>query len=94
MPDFISRETLIADRGYPCDACDWVTNGALAGCGVSFGDLRVIAEAKHNGWNILEGEEYLKIVVVCGGKANIYRAIPEVYRVINDYGVFDDADYC
>ena len=81
----------VARKNYPCDACDWIFNGdEITRDYYTYAELRVLAKARKNKYQILKGEKYIKAVGTCGGDFFVFRGIPAVNDICRKYDIYED----
>lgn len=73
-----------ARKDHDCMACDFVLAYGIDGNGFLKKELRILAKARRNKWNIIKGDKYLHQVNVYDGRIYDFRAIPEVHQICLD----------
>ena len=85
----ISERIVQAKKGYPCGACAvWDDMGmSLEDCQTD--DQReIVKAAQADGWRILPGQLYRKLIYVEDGVVRTYRARPGMDSVCHDLDLF------
>ncbi len=86
----LSESTPTARKSHNCDACDFILNGGISGFGYSFAELRLIAKAKKNNFNIVKGQKYINQNNKCMGDIYTFKAIPEMHELCLKYELYDE----
>lgn len=92
MTKLLSEKRPKARKNHGCDACehllqdDWWRNGG----GLSFSELRAIANAKNNGWKIKKGKTYISQRLIIDGDFYQFKAIPIIHEICNKHDVYQE----
>lgn len=83
--DFATTTTQVARKEYNCDASDWLLNAGLDSEDWTDVEREQISKAKKEGWKILKGTEYTKTEGMWEGDFTVYRARPELQKILDKY---------
>lgn len=85
--DLHETSTPKARKDYHCDACDFICEVINEGY-FSFAEMRLIAQAKRNGWKIKKGQIYDKTSGKWDGEFSVFRAIPEMNALCLEHDLY------
>ena len=88
MVTVIHQQNPIARRDYDCDACVFISDDIPDN--LTFGELRIIARARQNGWKIKKGERYLRQFNTDGADTWTFRSIPGIAAICQKYDLYPD----
>ena len=89
MPDVIATRYPVARKSYRCDACEWL-RGALGAVDFTFAELRLIVQARRNGWMIQPGQMYVLCIQKVDGDFCVFRAIPAIDDLCHKYDLYQE----
>lgn len=90
VSEILTDENVTARKDYPCDACWLWLDSGWALSDISEVDRTVIRAAKADGWKILAGQKYRRVVYREGGTLRTYRARPDVDSLVQWYDMGDE----
>lgn len=73
----ISEKYVVARKHHECGACETLRENIDKG-DLTFSELRTVAKAKANKWQIVPGQRYYCQVNVREGRIYSWKAIPEI----------------
>lgn len=85
----IQETTPVSRKRYDCMASEWIMS-SYGEYSFTFSELRTIAKAKKNCFNIVPGQKYIKQFNRDCGDVWTYRAIPEMHQICVDHGIYDN----
>ena len=88
MDRVIREETPIAKKTYKCDACRWWCNYMTQNDCETPEQKQIIQNAKHDGWKILPGQQYRKVIGIQDGELVTFRARIDVDQLCWDLEVY------
>lgn len=88
--DFVTTTQPVATKSYHCEASDWITNASLNDLDLSAEHRATIAQAKQEGWKILRGTRYLRMVGKFDGGWRVYRARLDLHQICLQYDLYAD----
>lgn len=89
MDRVLTDKIVVAKESYRCDASDrWHAGGyTIADCETAEQRLMVEA-AEADGWKILPGQAYRKVVYIWEGRLSVYRARPGMDTMCDELGLW------
>ena len=86
MFKLISTTIQKANKEYHCEASDWVDN--IEFDDYSLSDLKIIREARAEGFKILKGAKYIKIKSKMDGRLYVYRSRIDLNEICSKYDLY------
>ncbi len=78
-----------ARKSHDCMACDFLLEEHRGGQ-FTFSELRLIARAKRNSWQIQKGEIYIRQTNVFDGDVYDFKAIPAIHQICVKHGLYPE----
>tara|TARA_R110000772_G_scaffold8649_1_gene28710 strand:+ start:644 stop:916 length:273 start_codon:yes stop_codon:yes gene_type:complete len=85
----LSESEPIARKQHNCMACEFILNCGVNGFGYTFAELRLIAKAKRNNYNVVKGQKYIRQNNICDGEIYTFKAIPEMHELCLKHDLYD-----
>lgn len=89
MVTVLSESMPKARKSHSCMASEIILAGGINGFGYSFSDLRIIAKAKKNKFQIIKGQEYIRQNNKCDGDIYTFKAIPGMHQICIDHDLYE-----
>ena len=89
MITVLSESEPIARKQHNCMACEFILNCGVNGFGYTFAELRLIAKAKRNNYNVVKGQKYIRQNNICDGEIYTFKAIPEMHELCLKHDLYD-----
>ena len=86
--DFCTETRPVARKNHHCDAAVWLCECIGRG-DLSFTELRVIAKAKRENWQIVKGTKYLKVSGKYEGEMSVFKARFDLNQICLDHDLYD-----
>lgn len=90
MSEVISSHLRNAKKSYRCEAYDWIREGLDAKQVTSFSDLKVCAQIRQEGAQILPGMLYYDIRILQDGRVYTYRARKDSHELCIKYKLYQE----
>lgn len=84
-----TRNIKKARKDHACMASVWLRECLGDLSSLTFGELRVIAKARKNGWKIKAGEPYIRQNNIQDGEYYVFKAIPEIHQICLKHKVYE-----
>lgn len=79
----------IAKKRYPCEASAWLCNMDYDECELTDAERQSIKNAKADDWEILPGQEYVKVEGKWEGEWSVFRARKDIDAICERLGIYD-----
>tara|TARA_R110002049_G_scaffold282589_3_gene462439 strand:+ start:1175 stop:1447 length:273 start_codon:yes stop_codon:yes gene_type:complete len=79
----------VARKDYHCMACDWI-HDSISEQIFNFSELRLIAKAKKENWQIKKGQKYIKVSGKWDGEWCTFRARPEINDLCQKHDIYQE----
>lgn len=99
MSKVLSHGTYTAREIHTCNACEWIENEVIDTLGdyeFTLSELKAIVRARRNGWRIMPGQQYIRIVELIDGEIVTWRALPEIDAICRKHDIYEyeyDSDF-
>lgn len=91
MDSVVSDKLVTARKKYKCDASYWWNRSGYSLADCETDDQRLVVQAAEaDGWKILPGQVYRKMVGSHEGRLTNFRARPGMDSVCNALGLYDE----
>lgn len=80
----------VARKDYYCQACGFIRDSGWTEGDFGEEEWALIEKAKADGWKILKGQKYLKVSGIWDGDPSVFRARPEIDKLVQSLGWYDD----
>lgn len=89
MVTVVSESRPTARKEHDCGACEYLLAGGVNGMGYSFSELREVAKAKRNNWEIVKGQTYVKQTNTFDGQIYTFKAIPGIHEICVNHNLYE-----
>jgi hypothetical protein len=78
-----------ARKPHDCMACEFILASGVDGFGYSFAELRLIAKAKRNNFQVVKDQTYIRQNNIAEGELYTFKAIPEMHQLCLKYDHYE-----